>query len=60
MAEVGGVVERVPVAYLDRGGADRHGVLLIDAGSLRKCRAKRGPDIGGAVASVDRAAFVYA
>jgi hypothetical protein len=37
VAEVGGVVERVPVAYLDRGDADRHDVLFMDARSLRKC-----------------------
>jgi hypothetical protein len=36
VAEVGGVVERMPVAYLDRGNADRHGVLFMDARSLRQ------------------------
>jgi hypothetical protein len=41
VAEVGGVVERVPVAYLDRGDADRHGVLF-DVRSLRAfCSAVR-------------------
>jgi hypothetical protein len=37
VAEIGGVVERVPVAYLDGGDADRHGVLFMDARSLRQC-----------------------
>src|SRR5215831_15645118 len=27
VAEVGGVIERVPVAYLDRSDTNRHGVL---------------------------------
>jgi hypothetical protein len=31
VAEVGGVIERVPVIYLDRGDANRHGVLFVDA-----------------------------
>jgi hypothetical protein len=31
VAEIGGVVERVPVAYLDGGDANRHGVLFMDA-----------------------------
>jgi hypothetical protein len=31
VAEIGGVVERVPAAYLDGGDADRHGVLFMDA-----------------------------
>jgi hypothetical protein len=35
VAEIGGVVERVPVAYLDGGDADRHGVLFLDARFLR-------------------------
>jgi hypothetical protein len=47
VAEVGGVVERVPVAYLDRGDANRHGVLFVDAHSvakgLRKYAAQRSP-----------------
>src|SRR5262249_26094426 len=29
MAPVGGVVERMPMAYLNRGDADRHGVLFV-------------------------------
>jgi hypothetical protein len=32
VAEAGGVVERVPVAYLDRGDANRHGVLFVSLG----------------------------
>jgi hypothetical protein len=36
VAEVGGVVERVPVAYLDRGDANRHGALFVDAHSVAK------------------------
>ena len=66
VAEVGGVVERVPMAYLDRGDADRHGVLFMAARSLRQCAPycvnlrqawKGAPDIAGPAASVDRAAF---
>jgi hypothetical protein len=36
VAEIGGVVERVPVAYLDRGDANRHGALFVDAHSVAK------------------------
>src|SRR5262249_17017642 len=66
VTEIGGVVERVPVAYLDGGDADRHGVLFMDARSLRQCAPysvnlrqpwKGGPNIAGPAASVDRAAF---
>src|SRR5262245_63980462 len=62
VAGVAGVVKRVPVAYLDRGDADRHGVLFMDARSLRQCAPycvnlrqpwKGGPDIAGPAASVD-------
>src|SRR5262249_50390886 len=65
VAEVGGVVERVPVAYLDCGDADRHGVLFMDARSLRQYASycvnlrqpwKGAPEIAGPAASVDRAA----
>jgi hypothetical protein len=35
VAEVGGVVESMPVTYLDCRDADRHGVLFMDARSLR-------------------------
>jgi hypothetical protein len=31
VAEVGSVIERVPVIYLDRGDANGHGVLVVDA-----------------------------
>src|SRR5262249_59947996 len=57
---------RVPVAYLDRGDADRHGVLFMDASSLRQYAPycvnlhqpwKGAPEIAGPAASVDRAAF---
>src|SRR5262245_16278759 len=63
--ELGDVVERVPVAYLDRGNANRHGVLLVVRvlfGSARHIVNLRQlwqgrPDIARAVASVDRGAF---
>ena len=29
VAEIGGVVERVPVAYLDGGDANRHGLVAV-------------------------------
>jgi hypothetical protein len=35
MTQVGGVVERMPMAYLDRCDANRHDVLFVDAYSLR-------------------------
>src|SRR5215472_4828530 len=66
VAEIGGVVERVPVAYLDGGDANRHDVLFMDARSLRQyapyCVNLRQPwkgalKIAGPAASVDRAAF---
>src|SRR5262249_10415942 len=31
MTQVGSVVERMPMAYLDRGDANRHGVLFVCA-----------------------------
>jgi hypothetical protein len=66
VAEIGGVVERVPVAYLDGGDANRHGILFMDARFSSVVRAilreftsalKDQPDIAGPVASVTRLAF---
>src|SRR5262249_8951999 len=37
MTQVGGVVECMPMADLDRGDANRHDVLFVDAYSLRWC-----------------------
>ncbi len=36
VAEVGSVIERVPVTYLDRGDANGHGVLVVDARPLTR------------------------
>jgi len=66
VAEIGSVVERVPVAYLDGGDANRHGVLFMDARFSSVVRAilrestsalKDELDIAGPVASVTCAAF---
>jgi hypothetical protein len=66
MTQVGGVVERMPMAYLDRGDANGHGVLFRGCVFLSAVRAilrvftsalKGEPDIAGALGSVGRAAF---
>jgi hypothetical protein len=38
VAEVGSVIERVPVTYLDRGDANGHGVLRADISGLEISR----------------------
>ena len=37
MTQVRSIIERMPMVYLDCGNANRHGVLFVDARSLRQC-----------------------